>query len=646
MIANLRLRRLSIHRSGHTLFDERFHDGVNILHGDNGSGKSTIADFIFFALGGDLTSWKAHAELAEFTLAEIQTCEAMLTVRRDVSSITGRPMHVFFGPYEDAVVSGPAAWQVFPYKRPDSGLSFSQVLFRAMGIPEAISSGSSNITMHQMLRLIYGDQLTPIQRIFREENFDTWETRQAVGDLLCGVGGYDLYDRQLDLRLAKRSFDEISSQLRNLMTVAASFGREILIENIHTGISELTKKRESLLKDIGETRDDQSDEEEQSAAEKSRRAAGREFVLAKQSVGSLEDRAKTLEFEIQDAKMFIQHLEQTLTEFSDATKTFFALGQVRFEFCPSCFAPTHDGDIDEARCHLCGTSLAEGKRDSKTLAIHLDIEMQLKESRELLDDRERSLNQLGASLRLERSRLRRAAGAVELSRRSTFTAREEFLAQKSRQIGFLDSEIEVMQKRLQLAEEIDQLSSKKEALNSRISSLQESIAAIIRGQERRKAQAYTAVSETTRKLLERDLAEHNDFGQIEHVTFSFAEDWIAINQDKNRSRSASGMVILKNSFLAALFLSSVGDPLFALPRFMLLDNIEDKGMVQERSWNFQRIIVEEANQRNNQGQIIFTTSKIAPEFAGSEYVVGRKFTRERPSLDFAPNDRQAQAVRS
>jgi hypothetical protein len=66
-----------------------------------------------------------------------------------------------------------------------------------IGIPEAISDGSSNITMHQVLRLLYEDQLTPVQRIFRAENFDTWQARQAVGDrnlgLMCGIGGYDLF---------------------------------------------------------------------------------------------------------------------------------------------------------------------------------------------------------------------------------------------------------------------------------------------------------------------------------------------------------------------------------------------------------------------------------------------------------------------
>ena len=170
-------------------------------------------------------------------------------------------------------------------------------------------------------------------------------------------------------------------------------------------------------------------------------------------------------------------------------------------------------------------------------------------------------------------------------------------------------------------------------LGQRISNLKDTIAAIISSQQLRKQVAYTNVSEHAKGVLKRDLAEHSDFGEVDHVSFSFAEDWMAINDDKNRSRSASGMVVLKNSFLFGLYLAALNDLKFALPRFLVLDNIEDKGMVQERSWNFQRIIVAECAKRQVPQQVIFTTSKIAPDLEASEYVIGRKYTREHRSLE-------------
>lgn len=48
----LRINRLRVMRGGEAAYDQLFHDGVNIIRGKNGSGKSTISDFIFFCFRG------------------------------------------------------------------------------------------------------------------------------------------------------------------------------------------------------------------------------------------------------------------------------------------------------------------------------------------------------------------------------------------------------------------------------------------------------------------------------------------------------------------------------------------------------------------------------------------------------------------
>lgn len=174
MTAALRLERMLVVRGAKTLYDEQYHNGVNIIHGSNGSGKSTLADFIYFGLGGDLREWKPFASRAEAVLLQIATPAGLLTIRRFVSLDANRPMDIYFGGMEEALAAAAERWKHFSYKRPEHGYSFSQVLFRAIGLPEAISEGSSNITIHQLLRLLYVDQMTPVQRIFRVENFDTW----------------------------------------------------------------------------------------------------------------------------------------------------------------------------------------------------------------------------------------------------------------------------------------------------------------------------------------------------------------------------------------------------------------------------------------------------------------------------------------
>ncbi|RWQ61436.1 AAA family ATPase [Mesorhizobium sp.] len=633
MTARLKLNRLSVHRAKHVLYDEIFHDGVNIIHGDNGSGKSTIADFIYFALGGDLREWRKEAALAHYVLAEITAGEAVLTLRRDVSDTANRPMQIYFGSYENALGADLRTWETFPYRRPDSGYSFSQVLFNAIGIPEAISDGVSNITMHQLLRVLYSDQLTPIQRIFRVESFDTWQTRQAVGDLLCGLGGYDLYALQLFLRDLDKAFTEVALRLKSLIAVASSYGDRVLIEHVSGALTKTIAQRDQLQAKLLELLQRADEAVSSSEADQLVKRQRRDLANARSAVARLSDKIETLEYELTDAEQFIDHLRAAVDEFDDASTTFFALGAVRFEFCPSCFAPLAVAHAhDDENCHLCGSPTAAGRDETRALAVRLDLQMQINESLQIQDERDRQLAELKSQLRAANSALKAAIAASELGRSSAASKFETIVADTSRQIGYLDREIEQLQQREALAKEIALLSDEKSLLNARISEMKDRIQSTETSQRRRKGIAYTAISEIMKRLLARDLAQHSDFGTVESVTFSFAEDWIAINGDKNRVGSASGMVVLKNSFLLGLFMASLADKEFNSPRFMLMDNIEDKGMVQERSWNFQRLIVEASKAASVQNQIIFSTSKIAPELADTPLVVGGKYTKENRTL--------------
>lgn len=631
MIASFQVQRMVVSRGSSVLYDEAYHQGVNIIHGSNGSGKSSVADFLYFGLGGDLKEWKESASRAESVILQVSTPAGILTLKRDLSTVSSRPMAIFFGPLSNALEAAAESWQQLPYRRAENGYSFSQVLFKAIGLPESISDGSSNITMHQVLRLLYVDQMTPVQRIFRDENFDTWQTRQAVGDLLLGIGGYDLFEKQITLRGIEQQYKEAVASYRSLVAIASGYGENILTEHITSAINQMTAERVSLLNSIEaltSVRDDAADYEK---LKHLRTQNTREFNVTRRAVSKLEGEIQTLEFEVADAEEFIKHLKHSLSDFEDAALTFSALGQLTFEFCPSCFSPVEPKKAHH--CQLCDAERAADEEDSRTLAVRLDLEMQLKESEALQVERETELLAKRSALRVARQTLRRVSAAVELAQTGDVTGRESAIAELSRKVGFIDSQLEGLQKRLELSRRISSASEAKEDLNNKITRLKSEIDAIQRSQNKRKQVAYSLVSKQTKILLDQDLEEHSDFGDIEHVSFSFADDWVAINGEKNRAGSASGMVILKNSFALGMLTSALIDKEFKLPRWMLFDNIEDKGMVQERAWNFQRLVLKASNELKSPHQIIFTTSKIAPELDDPKYVVGRKYTRASRSLN-------------
>jgi DNA repair exonuclease SbcCD ATPase subunit len=67
---SLIVNRLIITKSGKHVYDEKFNTGVNVIRGKNSSGKSTISDFLFYGLGGELTKWKDEAKSCDFVFVE------------------------------------------------------------------------------------------------------------------------------------------------------------------------------------------------------------------------------------------------------------------------------------------------------------------------------------------------------------------------------------------------------------------------------------------------------------------------------------------------------------------------------------------------------------------------------------------------
>ena len=84
---NLRVERLQVTARGAVVYDEQFHTGLNIIRGENSSGKSTIMDFIFYGLGGDLNNWRESAIRCDTVFLQVALNGGTATFSREVSVI-------------------------------------------------------------------------------------------------------------------------------------------------------------------------------------------------------------------------------------------------------------------------------------------------------------------------------------------------------------------------------------------------------------------------------------------------------------------------------------------------------------------------------------------------------------------------------
>lgn len=632
----LQLARFRVMRRGHSAYDQTFHPGVNIIRGQNGSGKSTIADFIFYALGGEYDDWKDAASQCDEVQAEVLTPRGTLVLKRNIAK-RQEPISVFFGSMTDAMKSPLDGWERYSLHRSASGKeSFSQILFRSMFIPEAQSDGASNITMHQLLRLCYADQRTPATRLFRFENFDTQNIREAVGDLICGISGYELYELTLEQRARQKDYDDINARLSALLRSLRSNEAITSPAAIRTEIRKLTCEREMLEKEIQDV-DELIEPGEVSEYVIQQRDARQQLVRERDRLRELKSSVATTEYEQREIAAFFNHLSEQIEKLARAENTFDIVGSIEFIHCPACGGELSD-EVPEGTCAVCKTERDPEKERSRYNQIGLDLEIQMRETQQLISDKEFSLTKNKQQLRQAKLTHEQALRDFSLRFSGKNGPREAFLAVRVGRIGHIDAETSHLMSRMETAEEIERLSSEKATINDTLEKIKTRIATLRAAALKRRSIALTAAGKIAAGILRSDLPRQEEFINAQGVTIDFQNDSMTVDGKINFAESSN--VFLKNATILALFLAASQSSGFFHPHFALFDNIEDKGMQEERSHLFQRLIVENATEIERPYQVIFTTSMMNPELELDDYVIGPAYTKENKTLNLGMPSQQ------
>jgi len=622
------LRRLRIMKSGIPLYDQSFHLGVNIIRGENGSGKSTISDFIFYALGGEFENWKTYAQRCEEVQAEVVTKGGTLTLRREVGRAQ-TPILIFFGPMAEAERHGIDGWSQYPIRRKEKSESFTQILFRAAGIPEAQSQGASNITMNQMLRLLYSDQRTPAAFLFRYEPFDTREIREAVGDLVCGLSVYELYEIELRLRDKNKEFDQVSGRLRALLDAVSRDEALARPEAIDEEIEKLRGEYRRVAQEIQEVEKYVQDKKVKEFARERSKAAD-ELRKIREKISKDEGRLAVQKLEVADLLSFLEHLSEISERLPKAQTTSDIVGNIEFTHCPACLTELSD-DKGPEHCIVCGAKTDPELERSRYLQIKLDIDIQIRESTQLLEEKQKGIFQIEREIRETKKEYESSLSEYTVKYDVSTSPRESFVAERYQRLGQIDRELTYLDKVRERATEIQNLSDEKAALQTELTRLGDGKKALEAEGRKRKSIAMTKVSEIAKRVLRQDVERQEEFYSADQVSLNFADNSVLVDNELNFAESSN--VIVKNSAILSLLLAAAEDPAFHHPRFILLDNIEDKGMEPDRTHNFQRVIVNESRQAKLQHQIIFTTSTPNPELDDEELVVGPHYTHNNRTLN-------------
>lgn len=622
------IRRLRVTAGASVEYDQEFHHGVNVIRGENSSGKSTIADFIFYGLGGEFDRWKDAASRCTAVRLELETASSTLTLHRAIGN-RQEPVSVYYGPLAESLEADIDAWQRFPIRRPSGGndLSITQVLFRAIGVPEAPSVGNSNVTMHQVMRLLYADQQTPPGKLFRFESFDTRDIREVVGQLLIGVNGYDLYESQIRLRELKAEYAEKNRDYHAAVAALPSSEGLTSIAMLDARSGALAEEKAGVLAEIANA-DDLVGADQTVGFAADRRSMQIKLRAAAGNLNRLEERATTLSDEIGEIEQFAAYLEDQLETLSATDELAEKIGNIEFQYCPACLKPLKDGE--PGHCIVCHEVLDVDEVKSKYFEIRIDTELQIRESRQLLDAKNTELR----AAQTEARALRRDYGALL----TDFTARydvsnsprESFLAERNRRIGRIDYEIGHLEEMRAIVQRIDALSAARVALNEEIERVEKLLKRLLASATARTNKAMTMIGSIGCNILRQDLRREDAFEDPTSLSVNFGDDAMLVNGKMNFAESSN--VVLKNAALSSMLFAACYDSEFWHPRFLLMDNIEDKGMEAVRTHNFQRLLIAEAQKLKVPFQLIFTTSMPDESLEGSNLTVGPRYSRQAKTL--------------
>ncbi|CAN5267656.1 ATP-binding protein [soil metagenome] len=632
----LQLKRVRITAGNVVAFDERFHQGINLIEGENSSGKSTLFKIIYHGLGGAITpaQWTEAALRCDRVLVEVALGETVLTMARKIGErAASAPVLILAGTIDHALDGASIDdWQEYPYSRSDNKQSISQLLFSLLRWPEAFSDQGDFLTFNQFLRAHYADQDSPNTTVLRyEDQFDKPTTRESIGNFLLGGNDQKLAQKERALRESEAEYSRASG--------AASAGVQLMGgEFDELNLPALAETQLRYASELGEL-----EEASSTLMQQALRPIGRADVdverlgqvtdsisKIKRQIAATSEKVSQTQFEIEDSDLFLSTLSsrvQYLTEASSAATDF---GPISLDFCPACGTTVPMSD-DHAHCYLCKTEFGDEPAEKRFFSMINSAQSQIEQSKRLQKNRWADLQKSQHELATLSRSLDAAAVELEQQQASVVSSTQAKLAETQSRIGFIRSELERLRRDHSIIERLQKLRERRDQLNNLINALREEIEALRSNSNTRVANAFARVSSETLEFLRADVERQEGFRDSQSVEVDYRANRFRLSGAN--SLSASSTAYMRNSIFLGEMFAACSMPSMRHLRMVMLENLEDKGMEPSRYHHFHRTIVDRSQTLSGEWQIFIATADWAPRLTTGVTRIGRRYTHERKTLD-------------
>ena len=358
-----------------------------------------------------------------------------------------------------------------------------------------------------------------------------------------------------------------------------------------------------------------------------------DFVKRKQvEIAKTKQAIHSLVLDIADSDAFVNGLKEKVNNLRDSAVVARNLEEIKFHSCPACFSILDsEEDALTYACHLCKTPYDSEQVAARIAGLVNESAVQIKQSEVLQGRRREKLLKLEEDLESLGKEWKSSAQKLSSMLGRPSTENQQLLRELQRRLGYIDRMIEDFDQKSKMAGVISSLSQRKTELQLRIISLGEENLGLRRAQQDRLNRAYLLISEEVKHLLHNDLRRQDSFENAKGLSFSFEKNRLTV--DGESYFSASSRAILKSSFFAGFTAAASEEEFFRHPRFCMIDTLENMGVEEVRSQNFQRLLVNRSAKLKARHQIIYATAMIDPELNNASYTVGRYSTRDEPTIE-------------
>lgn len=328
--------------------------GINVILGDNGSGKSTFSYFIEYALGGKIKPFDNDDEDARYSLIledtnnfvqlDILINEVQYSLKRFIGK-------------QDIFVDDGEVTEIYPVSRRSASFIFSDWLLGKLTIPvfEMYLGGVHwYFNFNDLFRLLNYDQNTEPKKIYKApvaENFiaDSIIIRKSIFEILLGISSAE-YFKKLDILKAETKKRDLAKAL--LQNFEATNGKPEESDRLNERQSDIN----SQLKKLEQERDFYQ-MKETTVDDKIGELAEIQSTLVDLEVKSSKERIflKSLENEKIKVDQVHHNLLEEIQQIQKIIFTHDRLDLFSMEVCPFCM---NKKEVIKGLC-ICGSKFIE-----------------------------------------------------------------------------------------------------------------------------------------------------------------------------------------------------------------------------------------------------------------------------------------------